>query len=161
MATIFARRGRARLVFAAALALTLLGAGDSDPARFSRVGKRLMCPCGCAQMLLECNHVGCPDSDSMRAQLGAGIAHGDTDDAILAGFVATYGATVLAAPTRKGFDLLAWIMPFVALGGGIIMVVYFVRRWQLRNLQPAFAAPRVTGAGFEEFRRRAREETEL
>ena len=162
MRMIFARRSSALWLLVAALSLTLVGAGDADPARFAKLGKHLMCPCSCAQMLLECNHVGCPDSETMRAQLAAGVSSGDSDDTILSRFVETYGATVLAAPTKKGFDLLAWIMPFVALGGGIFLVVYFVRRWQLRNAQqPAFATPGVSTATCDDLRRRAREETEL
>jgi cytochrome c-type biogenesis protein CcmH len=145
----------------AALSFTMMGAGDIDHARFAKVGGRLMCPCGCAQMLLECNHVGCPDSDTMRAQLAAGVANGDSDDTILSRFVETYGATVLAAPAKRGFDLLAWIMPFLALAAGIVLVVYFVRRWQARQPRPAFASPDVALPSFNEFRRRAREETEL
>jgi cytochrome c-type biogenesis protein CcmH len=155
------RRLSALWLLVAALSLTLIGAGDADPARFAKIGHKLMCPCGCAQMLLECNHVGCPDSDTMRAQLAAGISNGDSDDTILSRFVETYGATVLAAPTKKGFDLIAWFMPFIALGIGIVLVIYFVRRWQARGLQPAFAAPDISNFAFDELRRRAREETQI
>src|SRR5580704_12958630 len=36
--------------------------GASDPAtRFNEIGHQMMCICGCNQILLECNHVGCPD----------------------------------------------------------------------------------------------------
>jgi len=42
-----------------------MGAGD-DGARFNSLGHRLMCVCGCNQILLECNHVGCTYSDRMR-----------------------------------------------------------------------------------------------
>ena len=154
------RRPAGLLMLAAALSLTLLGAGDSDP-RFAKLGGRLMCPCSCAQMLLECNHVGCPDSDKMRAQLAAGVSQGDGDDSILGRFVDEYGATVLAAPRRQGFDLIAWIMPFVALALGIALVIYFTRRWQGRKLQPTYAAGGVSPSLLQEFQRRAREETEI
>jgi cytochrome c-type biogenesis protein CcmH len=159
------RRRSVSLLFVAALSLSLLGAGDADPARFAKVGHRLMCPCGCAQMLLECNHVGCPDSDTMRAQLAAGVSKGDSDDSILSGFVETYGATVLAAPTKKGFDLVAWIMPFVALLLGVIGTAYVARRWHNDDgvTSSATSGDGGTGSGtrFDELRRRAREETDL
>jgi len=45
-----------------------LGAGDED-ARFNTVGHKMMCVCGCNQVLLECNHVGCRYSDRMRGEL--------------------------------------------------------------------------------------------
>ena len=36
-----------------------LGATDAD-ARLNTLSHRLMCHCGCAQLLGECDHVGCP-----------------------------------------------------------------------------------------------------
>jgi hypothetical protein len=38
-----------------------MGAGD-DSARFRSLGHQVMCVCGCNYVLLECNHVGCPNS---------------------------------------------------------------------------------------------------
>ncbi|MGC2210077.1 MAG: hypothetical protein WA532_08175, partial [Candidatus Korobacteraceae bacterium] len=46
-------------------ALLLMGAsGDNDPGgkRFDRLGHALMCQCGCGQVMMECNHVGCASS---------------------------------------------------------------------------------------------------
>ena len=96
-----------------------MGAGDTD-ARFNRLGHQLMCMCGCNQVLLECNHVGCPYSDRMRHELMAAIQRGDSDNLVLQSFVQKYGNTVLAAPTTTGFNRIAWIMPFVifTLGHG-------------------------------------------
>jgi len=57
-----------RAVEAAALAVAVcfsLGATDAS-SRFNDLGHRLMCTCGCAQMLGECNHVGCPESGRER-----------------------------------------------------------------------------------------------
>ena len=50
------------------LAVVMLGAADGG-ARFNRLGHEMMCACGCGQILLECNHVGCPDlrPDDQRA----------------------------------------------------------------------------------------------
>src|ERR1700756_4618535 len=65
------------LALIALLALAFLGA-DSD-ARFNKLGHQLMCMCGCNQILLECNHIGCTYSDRMRNELVAGLQRGDTD----------------------------------------------------------------------------------
>ncbi len=91
-----------------------IGAGDPGT-RFKELGHQLMCICGCGQILLECNHVGCPDSDGMRNELMAAVTRGDSDSLVEQAFVQKYGPTVLAAPTGTGFDRTAWIMPFVAL----------------------------------------------
>lgn len=91
-----------------------------------------MCTCGCAQILGECNHVGCPNSTGELNELRAGIAAGATEQQINDSFVAKYGAVVLAAPTTKGFDLVAWIAPFAVLAAGIMGTVLLVRRWSLK-----------------------------
>ena len=102
-----------------AIAVVLfMGAGD-DAARFKDLGHRMMCVCGCGQVLLECNHVGCTYSDKMRGELLAAVDKGgnnNNDDLILQGFVQQYGPAVIAAPTVTGFNRIAWIMPFAALG---------------------------------------------
>ncbi|MGB9203119.1 MAG: cytochrome c-type biogenesis protein CcmH [Terriglobales bacterium] len=141
--------------------LVFMGAGD-DSARFKDLGHRMMCTCGCGQVLLECNHVGCQSSDKMRNELQAALDRGDNDDLILQGFVQAYGPTVIAAPTATGFNRVAWIMPFVALAFGIAFVVYVVRAWKNRP-EPALAdgitIPR--GSELDEFREKARKETNL
>src|ERR1039458_4676465 len=103
----FTRRAIHALVLTAAVFL-FMGAGD-DSARFKDLGHRMMCTCGCGQVLLECNHVGCQSSDKMRNQLQAALDRGDNDDLILQGFVQEYGPTVIAAPTATGFNRVAWI----------------------------------------------------
>ena len=145
-------------------AVTLLvmfcaGAGD-DAARFNNLGHKMMCVCGCNQILLECNHVGCPLSDTMRNELTAGLARGDNDDLILQSFVQKYGAIVLAAPTTKGFNRIAWILPFAVLALGTWLVMMYARRSQSQPVA-ATAGPLPAGFEFEELRRQARRETEL
>jgi cytochrome c-type biogenesis protein CcmH len=138
-----------------------MGAGD-DSARFKDLGHRMMCACGCGQILLECNHVGCTYSDKMRGQLLAALDKGNNDDLILQGFVQEYGPTVIAAPTATGFNRVAWIMPFAALAFGISFVVYVVRSWKDRPA-PALADGIVIphGRELDELRRKARNETDL
>jgi cytochrome c-type biogenesis protein CcmH len=145
------------------LAATLLLGADPSGARFENLGHKLMCRCGCSQILLECNHVGCAYSEKMRQELLAGLQGADSDDLVLQRFVQEYGGVVLAAPTNTGFNRVAWITPFAALGAGIFAVVYIVRRWKLRQARVAAdssAAPPVS-LELEDFRERARKETEL
>jgi cytochrome c-type biogenesis protein CcmH/NrfF len=139
--------------------LAFLGAGDE--ARFNDLGHRLMCACGCGQILLECNHVGCTYSDRMRGELMASLDRGDSDDLALQSFVQKYGPTVLAAPPTTGFNRVAWVMPFVALVVGIFLTIYVVRAWRSRPAAaPSGVAP-VTGPELDTFREQAREETEI
>ena len=138
-----------------------LGASD-EGGRFTSLGHKLMCVCGCSQVLLECNHVGCTYSDRMRGELMAGIDRGENDDLALQDFVQKYGPTVLAAPTATGFNRVAWIMPFLALVLGVMTTIFIVLAWRKR---PALAAPGgvlpVSGAELERFRTQARKDTDL
>src|SRR5579872_2487645 len=139
----------------------LLGAGDPGT-RFTEIGHRMMCICGCNQILLECNHVGCPSSDGMRNELMAAVTRGDSDSLVEQSFVQKYGPTVLAAPTAVGFDRAAYIMPFVALVVGFGLVILVIRAWKNRP-EPALAGGLrpVHNAEFDEFREQARKETDL
>ena len=143
------------------LAVVMLGANDSGT-RFSRLGHQMVCACGCGQILLECNHVSCPSSGPMIDQLHAQMAAGGSDTSIFNWFAAKYGATVLAAPIRGGFDNVAWIAPFAVflfatLGTGVL--IFFWRRRSV--LHPPSAGPAgMLDADREAMRERIRRETE-
>jgi cytochrome c-type biogenesis protein CcmH len=137
--------------------------GASDPAtRFNEIGHQMMCICGCNQILLECNHVGCPASDGMRAELQSAVNRGDSDSLVEQSFVQKYGPTVLAAPTTKGFDRAAYIIPFIALILGFGLIGMVIRSWKNRPA-PRIAdglAP-VKDGELDRFRDQARKETDL
>jgi cytochrome c-type biogenesis protein CcmH/NrfF len=115
------------LVLAIAVCFSI---GATNPSgRYYDLSHRMMCTCGCAQVLGECNHVGCPASGKELAELRADIATGMSDPQILAQFAAKYGATVLAAPTTHGFDLLAWIAPFAVFAAALLGTFLLVHRW--------------------------------
>ncbi|HWK31138.1 MAG TPA: cytochrome c-type biogenesis protein CcmH [Terriglobales bacterium] len=149
----------AQVLLVIIVALFTLGA-DFDRARFEKVGLELMCTCGCQQVLLECNHVGCQVSDGMRNKVQAGIVSGKSNDAVLASFVDEFGPTVLAAPTKTGFNRVAWIMPFVVFALGITAAIYFVRKWQHR-LVAAKPQPAISATHYQELVQQARQETEI
>lgn len=134
-----------------------LGATDAS-SRFNDLGHRLMCTCSCAQLLGECNHVGCQESGRERNELSAAINAGQSDQEILAAFAAKYGATVLAAPTTHGFDLLAWIAPFAVFAAALLGTVLLLRRWSVGRKQLA-AAPPVDPAALA-LREKIRRETD-
>ena len=140
-----------------------LGAGD-ESARFNSLGHKLMCVCGCNQILLECNHVGCTYSDRMRGELIAGLDRGENDDLTLQDFVQKYGPTVLAAPTATGFNRVAWVMPFLALVLGLTTTIFIVVSWKGRG--PGDGGGGAVGGSsgdpeLDRFRDQARKDTEL
>jgi Cytochrome C biogenesis protein len=159
-------------------AVTLLMGADTQNARYERLGGKIMCSCGCTQMLLKCNHVGCPNSDRMIRELRAltGTSGGvggsgaskqiakikpeSDDEKVLQWFRENWGVTAVVEPATHGFELLAWITPFAALGLGLFLVVVIVRLWRSRQ-------PQTVPAGtpfdphLEALRARARQETEI
>ena len=117
-----------------------LGASDSG-SRYTDLNHRLMCTCSCNELLGECNHTSCPMSGPELAELSADIATGMADKEIFAQFSAKYGATVLAAPTTHGFDLVAWIAPFAVFGAALLGTILLVKRWSAGKQQTAPVDP--------------------
>jgi cytochrome c-type biogenesis protein CcmH/NrfF len=154
------RRVSSRLASAlmiAVVAAMTMGLAD-NAVRYNDLGHKMMCVCGCNQILIECNHLGCPDSDRMLGELRTSLAQGKGDNAILIAFQDEYGPTVLAAPMLTKFNLIAWIVPPVLLLLGIAGTVILVRRWRLRAaLKPAVQP----SPQFQSMRDRVRRETEL
>jgi cytochrome c-type biogenesis protein CcmH len=155
------RRKAAQAILLCAAVFALLGAGD-PATRFNEIGHQMMCICGCNQILLECNHVGCPASDGMRNELMAAVSRGDSDSLVEQGFVQKYGPTVLAAPTTKGFDRVAYIIPPVLLILGFGLVVLIVRGWRKGPPSgPTGGGTSGTSTEFEQFRDQAGKDTDL
>lgn len=115
------------LVLAVAVCFSM--GASSAASRFNDLSHRLMCQCGCAQLLGECDHVGCPSRGQEMADLQAEINVGKTDQQILTWFAAKYGATVLAAPPTHGFDLLAWVAPFAVFGAALLGTILLIKHW--------------------------------
>jgi cytochrome c-type biogenesis protein CcmH/NrfF len=159
-------RGAGRLTLLALALSVFMGAGD-ESARFSDLGHRLMCVCGCNQILLECNHVGCSYSEGMRSELGLAVGRGENDDLTLQSFVQKYGPTVIAAPTNTGFNRVAWVMPYFVLGFGIASVVVLARTWKARAGKARASAvtpkdgPTIAVTDLDRFRREAHRDTAL
>ena len=89
----------------------------------------------------------------MLTDLGKQIDQGKSDEAIIAYFIDKYGSTVLAAPPVSGFNLTAWVMPFVALAIGTLVAIYFVRRFRAQ-----WAGSAVNNADLAKYQNKVEEE---
>ncbi len=101
---------------------------------------QFICQCGCTLVLNNCTHVECHSRTTMMDLINQKLDQGQSAEQITQFFVAQYGEQVLASPPKKGFNLVAWTLPFAALlfGGG---VVYFVlRKWARLGKQPERAS---------------------
>jgi cytochrome c-type biogenesis protein CcmH/NrfF len=135
-----------QILFLTLIAFTMLGADDPSTTRLDHIGHKLVCQCGCGQILMECNHVGCPVSGPMLDSLEAQLAAGNSEGAILTNFITKYGPIVLAAPIRGGFDNVAWIVPyatyFLATLGVALLILYWHRRHtRLHPATPTIPTP--------------------
>ncbi len=99
-----------------------------------RVAAELRCP--------VCQNLSVADSPSematqMRELIHEKLKQGESPEQIRSYFVSRYGEWVLLSPTRKGFNWVAWLLPFVAIlgGGGIIILTIrrSIRRGQKSN----------------------------
>jgi cytochrome c-type biogenesis protein CcmH len=141
-------------------AIVLLMGADSENARFQRIGGKIMCTCSCAQMLLQCNHIGCPNSDQMIRQLRASVHEYSNDQDVLNFFRKTWGVTAVVEPDTHGFELLVWVLPPVAIVLGLALLALTIRHWRLRQAKTAPADIHLD-PHLEALRTRARQETEL
>jgi len=126
-------KGAQALVLAIGVCFSI-GATDAT-SRYEKLNHQFMCSCGCGQVLGECNHVGCPASPVQLAELKTAMTTSMDDKQILESFAAKYGATVLAAPTTSGFNLVAWIAPFAVFLAALLGTILLVRHWSVGRKQ--------------------------
>lgn len=98
--------------------------GYSDP--LYTVSSKLVCQCGCTMVLSTCQ---CETAEKMRDKIKFMIGKGKGEDEIIASFISVYGEKVLEEPFKKGFSLLAYIIPFAAIFSGGICIWWLARRW--------------------------------
>lgn len=102
---------------------------------------RIRCQCGCTLDVYTCRTTdfSCQVSPSMHRDVMSLVSGGYNAQEIIDAFVGVYGERVLMAPSASGFNLLGWIAPFAALGGGAILVAVVLRNW--RRPEAAKATP--------------------
>ena len=127
---------------AAALALALValllaqGARAAGPqTNLPDVEDEVMCTI-CGTLLAESES---PQADRERALIRRLIASGESKDQIKDALVAQYGPRVLATPTGHGFDLLAWLVPGLAIGLALGAIGFYL--WRTRGRPPGGGQP--------------------
>ena len=104
----------------------------------------LMCKCDdkCGKVLINCT---CDTSKETRKTLTGKLESGLTVEQIIKQYVDKYGETVLSAPSKSGFNLSAWIMPFAALAIGGFGVRKVIQSW----IRPAATEQEADASGEE------------
>jgi cytochrome c-type biogenesis protein CcmH len=81
-----------------------------------------------------------PAARRMKTFISKRVRAGDSKNEIKDRLVADWGPQILAAPPKKGFDLLAWLLPITGLLGGALVLAGLAWRWsRVREPAPAVA----------------------
>ena len=114
------------LGLAVALSAAPAGAQSTDLDRKAReIGSELRCP--------VCQNLSVADSPSplageMRAIIRQKLEAGESRQAILQYFVASYGEVILLDPPQQGFTMLVWLGAVAAVVGGAALLFLRLRR---------------------------------
>ena len=109
----------------AALVLAAPAAASEQRPTASELESELVCPV-CDTTLDVSN---APIALRMKAFIRRRIAAGDTKSEIKAALVEQFGPAVLAEPRKRGFELLAWVLPLAGLALGAVVVGALAWRW--------------------------------
>jgi cytochrome c-type biogenesis protein CcmF len=100
--------------------------------------RSIICMCRtCGRQLVgECT---CQYAAEMRGEISSLVKMGLTRDQVLRYYVNKYGSEEpLAMPVDRGFNRLAWLLPYALGAGGFLIVGFAAIRWSRR---PATTAP--------------------
>ena len=102
---------------------SVVGAQEPAPkADLADISDEVMCTvCGVPLELAQ----EAPQAEAQRDFIRGLISEGKTKDEIKDALVAEYGEQVLATPDAGGFDLVAWLIPGIALVGGAAAALAF------------------------------------
>jgi len=126
--------------------------GDQTHARLRAVGEKLKCQCGsgCAYTVGSCNMLNCHFREEVYGQIREDLKAGVQEAAILGKLKKKYGTIILAAPPVEGFGTVGWLMPFLVLGAGLLVVRWVILRWKRARAAAPAALPTPAMERFRE-----------
>ncbi|MFZ5946119.1 MAG: cytochrome c-type biogenesis protein [Bacillota bacterium] len=94
------------------------------------IEQMLVCQDDCGMLVSACDNA---TAAYMRGIIIEQIAQGKTKNEILQHFVSIYGEQVLSAPKPQGFNLTAYVIPFLAVIIGTLFVYFAIEKWVFHN----------------------------
>ncbi len=135
--------------------------------RAKAIGMHLKCMCkGCDMSAGGCAHPGgsfsgpCDTAKAMLKEVDQHLARGESEQQIIDAFVAEYGTIVYVEPPKRGFGLVAWLMPVFYAIVGLALLIFVVRKWAVRAATPGSAGSTVHNEAMDRARAQAARETE-
>jgi len=108
--------------------------------------RKLICMCRTCgrESLAECT---CSKAVEMRAELAKLVADGKSEQQIVDFYIAQYGSQEpLASPIDRGFNRLAWAVPYVLGSAGLLFVGVVAVRWTRRHPEAPADGPKAETA---------------
>ncbi|MDB4981000.1 MAG: ccmF, partial [Myxococcales bacterium] len=109
--------------------------------------RNIVCQCGsCRHMLIECASENCGHAIQDRIEIRQLLDEKNTRDQIIQYFIKKYGSQIaLASPIDKGFNRLAWLLPYSFATIAAVGMAYGAYRLT-RRPKPVEIAPTVVAA---------------
>ncbi len=82
-----------------------------------------------------------PVAQDMKIYIAERIDAGWNKDQIIEGLVIEFGPSVRATPPKSGFDLIAWLVPMIAVAVGLAAIAILTRLWAIRGRRRRMPAP--------------------
>ncbi len=117
----------------------ILSFAAEDPqieARVREIEHNLIAPCCWTQPVSQHDS---EISRKIRKEVREMVAAGMSREEILNHYVAQYGERILAMPRPRGFNALVYVLPWIALFLGIMLLVHLLKK--LRSPEPVAGAP--------------------
>lgn len=146
LATLLASRPAWAL--AAFVAIIALGIGSvhtpppSAAARIAHLDSVIKCP-SCVDVSIAQSDA--PIAVALRAEVAAWVHQGLSDARIEQLVVDRFGEQVLLIPNGSGADLLLWVVPVAAVGGGAVILAAYL--WRRRRLEPSLCVGGIAAGG--------------
>jgi cytochrome c-type biogenesis protein CcmH len=157
------RKKRSFLILFLLFSTPVLWVSPASSVTVDEITRGLACTCGCNMLVSACEGaMECGAADRIKAQVMERLKLGQSKEEIIGYFVSRYGEKVLSAPTKKGFNLTAWVLPFLVVvsGGGILYLT--LKRWhstgrERKEDRKAVGRGKVEGKYLERFEQELKE----
>jgi cytochrome c-type biogenesis protein CcmH len=117
-------------VLATVVAVNPIFAQQPTADEINKVAKKLSCPTCTGINVADCPTETCAQ---WRAKIGEMLAENKSEQEILDYFAARYGDHVLQVPPKRGFFVLVWVLPVIAILAGLAWLAYLMRGWAKRR----------------------------
>ena len=133
--------GRLAALVTVALVLAAPAVASESKPTAAELESELVCPV--CETTLDTSDA--PIARRMKAFIRARIAAGDTKSEIKAKLVDQFGESVLAAPPKSGFNLLAWVLPLagIVIAAGVVGLLAY--RWSRSRKGEEAGEPSANG----------------